>query len=496
MNNKQIDTQNEQNLNSHLLMNQEECEQVSKILGLTPIVQTQQVLNDETDEIIIKKFTQLTQHKKNLYLLESSRNGSLDDVLKIIQAGADLLAQERAYPNYTALDLAIIHGKNPQLTFFLFSQNAPLKRQFINKKIISIDSNNQPTTTTTLQVDYSADFWKIKWEQCLTHFSAQQIGELIDNVSNSNEPWATHCKKFMPQKNTLLSLYAKENKWIDARDAMVLFGGKLTTEDWHKCFGYNNLNYTFTNYSANMPRAIDKRSAISEIILANKHNIDAKTSEELYSLAIINDADDLFKTMLKTFVKPNDDWTIPIGAQSFFARNNSNNIPKKENLLVVALQRNSEKCLKILWGIPSILNKLKDSTINPENICNIKVTDLQKIEEIGANINSTDKDGKNFLHHYAEKTNESVVGWTTLARWKSDLLNSPNNDNETPIDIMTKRIKSLDRRLVSYNEQADNILSAFQKTVARAEATVLRKELKSIPAKNRNKKISTKTKSL
>lgn len=483
--------ENLKNENPHL-MNQDECEQVSKVLGLTPNTHSE-TLVDDLDSNTAKKLAQLTQHKKNIYLLEAAKAGSFDEVVKIVNAGADILAQERAYPNYTALDLAINYGQNPQLIFFLFAQGAPLKLQFIKKKISTVDPiTHVASSTTTTQVDYSQSFWNSKWEQCVSSLSASTLGTLIDSVSDCQEAWAQECKTFMPKKTSLLALYAKNSNWVDAKEAMIKFGGSISTQNWHKYFNYLNLNYIFANYNTNVPHAIVKRAAISEIILAHKQHFDQKSVEELYTLSIINDAEDLLKTMLKTFLKPSDDWKIPIGTDSFFSRNNSNLLAKKENVLLVALQHNSERCLKTLWSIPSILTKLKSSTINPENITNLRVSDLQKIEELGANIDSIDSDGNNFLHHYANKTSESVVGWSTLARWKSELLNAPNNNNETPIDIMTRRIKSLDRRLVSYNSQVEEILSAFQKTVARAEATVLRKELKTSAPKTKTKKIKTK----
>lgn len=336
--------------------------------------------------------------------------------------------------------------------------------------------------------DNSVEAFGKTWSLIIDRCPCDVVAELIDLVKNQSIPKDAEQAKIIMnikdsclKKEELLNHYALKGNWVEARTAVEKFGGILGQKEWEQCFGMSTLRWTFARdqYS-------ERRESICKVIEKIAEQMPEKSAQGLYALAIQNDALDLMTTLLKLRIRPNEQWTVDSTNNGYYYAGKPP--PKMENILLVAQRFESSRCTQVLLQIPTIIEKLKQSPVDPDTIAQLKVSEMQKVEQMGVDLSVTDENGNNFLHLYAKKTTDAVAGWPTLARWHPDLLNAKNNDGLNAIDIVRERIKGGERALIGWGNSADKVLEAFEKTVSRAEATVLRKEVAELKIKKASKK--------
>lgn len=460
----------------------QEEQEVFSALGLKSLNESiAQPVVDDVDAELAK----LTQHKKNLFLHEAARGVALPPVLKALAAGAQVNAEERAYPHYGSFEMAINSAKSAEIILCLWQAGGVCKHQIKTKTIHQADGTKEQLKAHDMSQEAFEQTWALIMDRC----DAQLVSNLIDQVQTLKTPEDAEkaqivqkIKASSPQKHQLLNLYAKRSKWTDALYGVKNFGGELSAKEWDETLSIPNLRWIFGR-----DQHSERRESVCAVLEHIHEQMPSSIAENFYALAIQNDALDLMSTLLKLKIRPNEDWQVDSSAKiHYYGQKNS--VKSMENIFLVAQRYEATRCLPILAQIPTVINKLTSSKANPETIAALKVSEMQKMEQLGVDLSVTDEKGNNFLHCYALKTTEAVAGWPTLARWHSDLLNTKNNDGVTPVDVMRERIKRTDRNLVSWGTTAEKVLEAFEKTVSRAEATVLRKEVADLKVKKASKK--------
>lgn len=487
----------QQNIN---LMSNDEMAQIKALIN--------SVSNQTEAKTTIAKteIKELSQYKKNLLLLEAAKNLDFNEINQLINTGADINSFQKAYPNLTFFNIlldqiykVLTPKKNTEhITKKLNNENQnstieepqeKIKPELLDKCIEIISfllSKNALLSTRQSPKEFDTSeqnvlLWKNKWAQIITKFPPTISHKIIEKTQQLN--LKTQCAPFIPQKTDLFEIYLQSCKWNFADMAQKMFFGTTSIEIFSKFMQDNFISY---NFSKSTPQEYENQIAILSIFENNKNLIDANTATGMYNCALRSDNPKLLLCALGTGIKPENFFinqflhiTTTATTANYF---NKDDLKTKENLkhiVFVAIKNNATECTEIFKKIPFIMNDFINSSLTPSDIGKLQLNQIKIIDDLGYNIDSTDSDNCNFLHHLAlnginlsfnKNKTQIFNNWKQIIKWKPQLVYQKDNSEKTPLDIFTKRIKF-------YHENPIEALEKFNKEISLDEAKELKKSL-------------------
>lgn len=161
--------------------------------------------------------------------------------------------------------------------------------------------------------------------------------------------------------------------------------------------------------------------------------ISKETSAHLYRDAIRSDCAPALIALLKTGLKPSENWTLSaLKAQELplllFAFCNANRLQ--------SARAPARECLATLRAIPLMTRSALAVGAPPEYLRELSWPQLQELRSMGFSLDSANKQGENVAHHWARETaSDSLPLLKALCRELPELMLAPNNAGKSALDL-------------------------------------------------------------
>ena len=451
--------------------------------SLIKVATEQEVHDDDINDFMLTgddvlKAGKMTPTQKNALLFEAASLGDVEKLKLAIAYGANINAQERASPYETALSLAIKAGKNSNKT------NDAIK--FLIKSGCFCQNSSYSYGNTQAK---AIEKYKDQLKNSVADLISTTLKQMIEYSDADILDWASDYYK--ANYNGYINFIDKTeivNKSMSlvGFSKALYFIKKYNALPSEKSFDYLSSAFSYQLGPNNQSVfSIREREAGFEILKTASKNIASSALNNIFKSSIENDDLDLLKILFKSGYKPKNWGIVNVFGGYYNGKYEARNV--ETNILLKSLGSGNGKCFNYLKKINFLIELMVKSTPSPLLLSSkYSITELLILSELGLDICVQDKEGKNFLHYWADMDKyQPRNGWATMLRKYTKLVEQKDNNGHSAKDYQIKILRS--NTSGYYAKMAEESVLKFEKSLTKIESQLIKKEIGKLKSKKVNK---------